>query len=429
MTTKMSARRAVVCACLAASSVGLAEASSARAAPLGWTLDHPSSSPSPRYGAAMAYDPHRRLVVLFGGIDASGTFLGDTWTFDGVTWTQRTPPSSPPARSSGRMAWSPANDAVLLCGGASTKSGLSDAWLWNGSSWSTTSGSPACGTISLGDSLEGQHVVGYDDIHRTWGWDGSRWSQLADFASPARPQGQGASATWDPDHSIFLLFGGETSGSYYGATWTWDGSGWTQHAVSSSPSPRANAVMAYDTSARRAVITTGAAPNNDVLSDTWMWDGSAWDRLTGPGPEARASAAGAYDAALGTVVLFGGYRRDGSTLGDTWELALPAAPLQATPTPVPTAPVLPTSHAVANAKAQYTAATSASPRLAGVTSTVPPAGTSTEPAVINGTRGATSSMPPASPGIDVRPAIAVVFATLALFLLARRITRKERDDP
>jgi hypothetical protein len=43
--------------------------------------------PSPRYLPAIAFDPVRRVLVLFGGGAVSGTTLyADTWEFDGSRW-------------------------------------------------------------------------------------------------------------------------------------------------------------------------------------------------------------------------------------------------------------------------------------------------------------------------------------------------------
>jgi hypothetical protein len=44
-------------------------------------------SPSTRGLPAMAYDPDRRKVLLYGGFDSDGNELDDTWEWDGNTWT------------------------------------------------------------------------------------------------------------------------------------------------------------------------------------------------------------------------------------------------------------------------------------------------------------------------------------------------------
>jgi hypothetical protein len=52
--------------------------------PTGQT-DSSSGAPSPRAGAAMAFDPAASQLVMFGG----GAFvsLDETWTWDGVAWS------------------------------------------------------------------------------------------------------------------------------------------------------------------------------------------------------------------------------------------------------------------------------------------------------------------------------------------------------
>jgi hypothetical protein len=55
-----------------------------------WTAQNPPVMPSPRTGAAIAFDSVRQKVVLFGGFAGNpyqpGTALTDTWEWDGTTW-------------------------------------------------------------------------------------------------------------------------------------------------------------------------------------------------------------------------------------------------------------------------------------------------------------------------------------------------------
>jgi hypothetical protein len=48
-----------------------------------WTQMHPLTSPSPRFGHAMAYDSFRGQVVLYGGQNGPNAVLNDTWAWDG----------------------------------------------------------------------------------------------------------------------------------------------------------------------------------------------------------------------------------------------------------------------------------------------------------------------------------------------------------
>jgi len=46
-----------------------------------------TNSPTERGKPAMGYDPSRKRIVLYGGIDSDRKDLGDTWEWDGQSWT------------------------------------------------------------------------------------------------------------------------------------------------------------------------------------------------------------------------------------------------------------------------------------------------------------------------------------------------------
>lgn len=46
-----------------------------------------TDGPGPRASYALAYDPQRRRIVLFGGLSADGP-VADTWGWDGIRWTK-----------------------------------------------------------------------------------------------------------------------------------------------------------------------------------------------------------------------------------------------------------------------------------------------------------------------------------------------------
>ncbi len=99
-----------------------------------WTLAAPASKPTARESASAAYDPIRKVVVLFGGLDTSFVPFADTWEWDGTTWTPRLVPG-PPARSSAGMAWDTARKRIVLFGGAGQSNTLNDQWEWDGQTW------------------------------------------------------------------------------------------------------------------------------------------------------------------------------------------------------------------------------------------------------------------------------------------------------
>jgi len=143
------------------------------------------AGPSPRAGAMMADDPANDTVVMFGGTSATGV-LGDTWVwYDGSgvgQWTQASPAVSPAARGSGRMAYSPTAKAPVLFGGADAGgTQLADTWAWDGGGWqqATPSGQPsarvdfAMATAPGGGAVLAEGRSGATLLDDTWTWSGS----------------------------------------------------------------------------------------------------------------------------------------------------------------------------------------------------------------------------------------------------------------
>lgn len=71
-----------------------------------WTELTPDTQPSVRSSASMAFDTATGQLILFGG-NSNGTFLNDTWNWDGTNWIQLHPTTSPSAREGAAMAFDP----------------------------------------------------------------------------------------------------------------------------------------------------------------------------------------------------------------------------------------------------------------------------------------------------------------------------------
>jgi hypothetical protein len=112
-----------------------------------------------------------------------------------------------------------------------------------------------------------------------------------------------------------VLFGGYQMSGFLDDTWEWDGSAWSQVAVT-GPSGRAYPAMAeYD---GKAVLFGGLDSFGQPLSDTWEWDGTNWTEMNVPGPPARFRAA--MTSFQGKVILTGGDMGNGTpTYVDTWQ--------------------------------------------------------------------------------------------------------------
>jgi hypothetical protein len=249
-----------------------------------WTRFDPSPAPSPRFGAAMTYDPVRKRVLAFGGASYTGdcTLAGcnDTWEWDGTTWTKRNPKTSPSRRSFAGLAWDTTRRRAVLFGG--------------------------------GTNAGGTDVSPFGD---TWEWDGAEWARMTPRRAPS-PRTEHC-IVYDEARRRVVLYGGNDAGDT--EEWEYDGTSWTPIL---QPRATVDAAMAYDPASKRVLLFGGelfAAPS--VLSDdTWLWGGARWERAPGPHPRARRYAALAGDLARKRVVLFGGGCDAGNTVicGDTW---------------------------------------------------------------------------------------------------------------
>lgn len=101
----------------------------------------PSATQPPfREEPALAYDTLRGRAVLFGG----GKYVGmqyvsfdDTWEWDGQRWHAALPPLRPPGREQHALAFDPVRQRVVLWGGISgyPYTYFDDTWEWDGSNW------------------------------------------------------------------------------------------------------------------------------------------------------------------------------------------------------------------------------------------------------------------------------------------------------
>jgi hypothetical protein len=173
------------------------------------------------------------------------------------------------------------------------------------------------------DSVRGVSVLfggssdsGPGNLHDTWEWDGTRWTQMTPATSP--PPVAGGMMAYDSARGVSVLFGGSGSTGLNSSTWEWDGTNWTQKSPATSPPARVWAAMTYDSVRGRMVLFGGDGPNGR-LADTWVYDGGTWTQMNpASSPTPRDGPAMAFDPARGRAVLFGGHDST-SRLADTWE--------------------------------------------------------------------------------------------------------------
>ncbi len=280
------------------------------------------SGPSARRDAAMAYDSARGVVVLYGGWN--GSYLGDTWEWDGSSWTQVST-WGPTRRNGHAMAYDSAHGVVVMFGGQTIGGREDDTWIWDGNNWTNVT------PVGISPDERHRHAMAYDsargrvvlfggaddpmdpEFGDTWEWDGSAWTQVSTSGPTSR---QYHKMAYDSVRGRVVLFGGEHNAYTSDDTWEWDGTSWSE-VSSSGPSRRYEHCMAYD-SARGVVVLFGGLDFAwNYTNDTWEWDGGSWTQTGSSGPPVRSSAGMAYDSARARTVMFGGM--GWPYLGDTWE--------------------------------------------------------------------------------------------------------------
>ncbi len=81
-----------------------------------WLKVNPVASPPAVAAMAMAYDPISKMVLSFGGYDAT-SYRNDTWLYDGVTWTQITTANAPSPRAAAGITVDQVSGKLILFGG------------------------------------------------------------------------------------------------------------------------------------------------------------------------------------------------------------------------------------------------------------------------------------------------------------------------
>jgi hypothetical protein len=288
--------------------------------------------PPPRRGEAVAAGPGSQVTVLFGGVDAGGALLDDTWAFDGHRWSELRPGTAPAARAGALSAYDGVRHQLVLTGGRGATGTLTDTWTWDGVgwtaqlpetpprtlSWSAMAADAGSGTVVLVTGRSGAPA-------QTWLWDGRNWTRAEPAVEPLLGAPPVMSA--DPLTGHVLLLTAAGAGSSPAATWLWDGRAWGPRPQPQPPVVRPGATwMAADRVARRVLLfTTGTAGGA-----TWLWNGSRWSYVFSPVAPAIAAdgvASGVVtDPVSGRPVLVGAgaggdpsrFRGDWTWLGDRW---------------------------------------------------------------------------------------------------------------
>jgi cysteine-rich repeat protein len=295
-----------------------------------WTESDTPIAPAPRANATMAYDRDHEVSVLFGGaVSGGGAPFSDTWLWNGVRWQQVYSPTGPSARVTPAMAFDPVRHRVVLFGGNDpiAKMDLADTWEWDGTSW-TLAVDPAMTTqhpsarpnaAAFFDPKTGRIVLtggGQDatPIKDTWAYDGT-WHDISPTGTA--PQVTRAGIVYDPPNQRAVLIGGYTgSNATTAAMWSWSGSAWTSLGSTSFTKRGASAVARVG---GKLVVVGGDDGASTTFAETWLLTGATWARPASPGARERFLAFNDYARARSTIV--GGTNPMGTPLADTWDLS------------------------------------------------------------------------------------------------------------
>ncbi len=123
-----------------------------------WTQVDSCGGPTYTSHGPLVYDSTRGVTVLFGGFNPGGVANGQTWEWDGSFWSLRSG-SGPSARGGHRMAYHPTGEVTVLFGGGAPQSPgtyLDDTWEWDGTEWRMSD--------ATGPSARRHHGMAYDSL-------------------------------------------------------------------------------------------------------------------------------------------------------------------------------------------------------------------------------------------------------------------------
>jgi hypothetical protein len=208
-----------------------------------WTDVTPSgASPPPRQGGTMVYDVSRSRAVLFGGGERDGANpRQDTWEWDGVarTWTERTVSGAKPAARMGHaFAYDPIRKVAVLFGGSLGSAYTFDTWEWDGATgkWregfsATEAPGPRVGATMVYAEAAARMVLvgGYGDkgttLDEVWKRNGdSTWMSLGSAAP--MPSRYDHAMAFDSVRGKVMVFGGVAvptvgTNTYLNDLWEW----------------------------------------------------------------------------------------------------------------------------------------------------------------------------------------------------------------
>jgi cysteine-rich repeat protein len=295
-----------------------------------WTQIATIGKPSPRWGAAMAFDETRDVFVLFGGFEPNGvTLYSDTWEYNPATktWTNIPLTTKPSARFWHAMTWDAAAQRVVLYGGIG---GNQTAWKYDGTNrWVPIGGTgPSSRPFpAMTYDPTTQRVVVFggrgaggvaDTLNDTWELNtaAGTWAQHSVLLAP--PGRYDHAMVYDPESQRALSFGGYNGNGFFDDVWQLSTTSWTNATPRYAPGNPQAIAIAYD-SERQRTVALGLDTPAATTSTLWEFDGAMWSVAPGGSRPRRTHYAIAYDAVRKRTVIFGGLAPGSVPSQQTWE--------------------------------------------------------------------------------------------------------------
>lgn len=300
--------------------------------------------PAPRFNATLEDLGDGRLL-LFGGRDAAGAWLSDTWTFDVETdtWTQLAPPVSPPARNAHAMALVEPG-TVILYGGSASMGGspLGDTWAFDVATetWAQLAPPTSPGLrfqhemVAIGSAraliFGGRPAGAGGELAETWIYDHAAGTWINALPAGAPTPASAYAFAFDGDDTV-TRFGGFSSFSPLDQTWNYTISTntWAQAAPMGTPGPRAVLSGEY-LAAGQMIVFSGKLGDCcvDPTGGTFAYDRAAntWTTITPPGEPAPRFNYAMTRVAGNKAIFYGGALANigvATAQGQTWEYVGP----------------------------------------------------------------------------------------------------------